>query len=162
MLILYLHIKRLFQISIYKTHLSSSELCNITFSQANTSKISWTSIKSHLINTFSLKLAEYSQPYLYFIFIRRLHMLVFNETEPQLLYNFNLVRWTVLQGQNRAEMRKHKDSFAKMLTSLHQSVDFTRELCIPRPLKLASHVISRKPEVLNVFKICFIVIDHSL
>ena len=89
-------------------------------------------------------------------------MLVFNETEPQLLYNFNLVRWTVLQGQNRAEMRKHKDYFAKMLTSLHQSIDFTRELCIPRPLKLVSHVISRKLEVLNVFKICFIIIDHSL
>ena len=34
-------------------------------------------------------------PYLYFIFTRRLHMLVFNETEPQLLYNFNLVRWNL-------------------------------------------------------------------
>ena len=61
LLISYLH-KQLFQISIYKTHLSSSELGNITFSQANTGKISWTSSKSHLINAFSLTLAEYSQP----------------------------------------------------------------------------------------------------
>ena len=69
---------------------------------------------------------------------------------------------TVLKVQSRAERRKHKDSFAKMLTSLHRSVDFSRELCTPLPLKLASHVISHKPEVLDVSKICFIVIDRSL
>ena len=50
----------------------------MTFSQANTSKKSWTSRKNHLKNAFSLKLADHN---LTSIFNRRLQMLVFNETE---------------------------------------------------------------------------------
>ena len=80
LLILYLR-KQLFQIPIYKNHLYSSKLCNMTFSQANTSKKSWTSRKNHLKNAFSPKLADHN---LTSIFNRRLHMLVFNETELQL------------------------------------------------------------------------------
>ena len=127
----------------------------MTFSQANTSKKSWTSSKNHVKNAFSLKLADHN---LTSIFNRRLHNC---SCLTKLSYNCLQLQlgWVKF---SRAERRKHKDSFAKMLTSLHRSVDFSRELCTPRPLKLASHVISHKPEVLDVSKICFIVIDRSL
>ena len=49
LLILYLR-KQLFQIPIYKNHLYSSKLRNMTFSQANTSKKSWISSKNHVKN----------------------------------------------------------------------------------------------------------------
>ena len=81
-------------------------------------------------------------------------MLVFNETELQL---FTTSTWlgeiyitNCFKSSEPSWKEEHKDSFVKMLTSLHRSVDFSRELCTPLPLKLASHVISHKPEVLDV------------
>ena len=150
---------------IYKTHLGSSKLCNVKFSQACMCQKSYASTKNHLINAFSLKLTDHNLTSLSSLlddctcscFMKLSYSCC---TTSTCLMKFT--QQTILQVQSRAERRKHKDSTAEMLNSLHQPVDFTRELCIPRPLKLASHVISRKPEVLNVLKICFVVIDHSL
>ena len=123
----------------------------MTFSQANTSKKSWISSKNHVKNAFSLT-TTLPPSLIDDCTCSCLTKLSYNCLQLQL-------GWVKF---SRAERRKHKDSFAKMLTSLHRSVDFSRELCTPRPLKLASHVISHKPEVLDVSKICFIVIDRSL
>ena len=95
----------------------------MTFSQANTSKKSWISSKNHVKNAFSLT-TTLPPSLIDDCTCSCLTKLSYNCLQLQL-------GWVKF---SRAERRKHKDSFAKMLTSLHRSVDFSRELCTPREL----------------------------
>ena len=61
-------------------------------------KRSWVRNLEHPVkpsNRCILAWVSWLQPYLHFIFNPQLHMLVFDETELQLLYNFNLVKWNL-------------------------------------------------------------------